>query len=80
MMSHDITGLERVKIVILICSSFLTGKAEVKRRRRNIEPLAQCVFRWWPAGSMQDAEFLDQLSNLSKNASACVCQRANVLE
>jgi hypothetical protein len=52
----------------------------VKRRRPNVGPLAQCVVQWWPAGSVQDTEFLDQLSNLSENASAPVCQRANVLE
>jgi hypothetical protein len=52
----------------------------VKRRRPNIGPLAQCVFQWWPAGSMQDTEVLDQLSNLPKNVSATVCQGANVLE
>jgi hypothetical protein len=47
---------------------------EVMRRRPNIGPLAQCVVRWWPACSVQDKEFVEQLSDLSKNASAPLCQ------
>lgn len=52
----------------------------MKRRKPNIGPLVQCVVQWWPADSMQDTEFLDHLSNLSKNASATVCQGTDVLE